>query len=644
VCGTGNTGSKYTLKPERSFSMKNFVLLLVLLLSISLYGQHAAGIIEGKVTDLQTGEPLIGANVFLDSTRLGTSTDVKGFYRILNVPAGSYSITAKYIGYKSLSRNNIKVTGGKTVVVDFPLTAEAYSVSEILIVSERPQVKGSRTNSVAYYVDQTGMSPFEGSPDFNTEEYGIILENDFFSALDKPLSTFSVDVDAASYSNCRRFITDNQLPPAGAVRIEEFINYFDYDYPAPKDDKPFSVTLEYSDCPWNNKAKLLHIGLKGKEIARNETKANNLVFLIDVSGSMKSPDKLPLVQRAFNMLVDQLESKDRIAIVVYAGAAGVVLPSVTAGQKDIIKNAINSLHAGGSTAGGEGLRLAYKIAEENFIKDGNNRIILATDGDFNIGISSTSELVDFIEKKRDKGIFFTALGFGMGNYKDERLQQLADKGNGTHGYIDNIMEAKKIFVNELTATLYTIAKDVKIQVEFNPAKVESYRLVGYENRLLNDKDFKDDKKDAGEIGSGHTVTVLYEIIPVKDDSPGTEPAALKYQVKNIRPEAYSGNELLSLKIRYKKPDEERSIEYETVLRDTPVKISKASDNFIFSAAVAEFAMLLKDSKYKGSASFAIILEKGKKSLGKDEFGYRQEFISIVEKAKLLSENPLIGAE
>jgi Ca-activated chloride channel family protein len=353
---------------------------------------------------------------------------------------------------------------------------------------------------------------------------------------------------------------------------------------------------------------------------------------------MNPPQKLPLVQKAFNMLVDELQAKDKVAIVVYAGAAGLVLPSTSADKKDIIKDAINNLKAGGSTAGGEGLRLAYKIAEENFIKGGNNRIILATDGDFNIGISSTSELVKFIEMKRDNGIFFTVLGFGMGNYKDDRLQQLADKGNGNHAYIDNIMEAKKVFVNELSATLYTIAKDVKIQVEFNPAKVKSYRLLGYENRLLNDQDFIDDKKDAGEIGSGHTVTALYEIVPYKDDTDKMEEAALKYQVKNIRPEAYRNNELLSIKIRFKQPDEDISTEYETVLKDAPVSLSEASDNYLFSSAVAEFAMLLKESKYKRDASFESVLENAKKSKGKDEFGYRQEFINIVESAVLLAQN------
>jgi Ca-activated chloride channel homolog len=609
--------------------MKNCILLLAFLLSINLTAQ--TGKIEGKVTDQQTGDVLIGANIYIDGTTFGASTDVNGYYIILNVPPGLYKLTAKYIGYQDLTLSKIKVEKGKTTKTNFVLIPEVYEISTMQIVSEMPGTSYNMLGKV-----RGGRADYDKLINFNTEEYAAVTENDFFNVMDRPLSTFSIDVDAASYSNCRRFIMTNQLPQTGAVRVEEFINYFDYDYPVPKDDKPFSVILEYSDCPWNKNAKLLHIGLKGRQIDKSETKASNLVFLLDVSGSMESPEKLPLVQKAFCMLVDQLSEKDQIAIVVYAGAAGLVLPSTSAGKKDIIKDAINKLHAGGSTAGGEGLMLAYKTAEDNFISGGNNRIILATDGDFNIGISSTSELVKFIEEKREKGIFFTALGFGMGNYKDERLQQIADKGNGTHSYIDNIMEARKVFVNELSATLYTIAKDVKIQVEFNPAEVKSYRLIGYENRLLNDKDFEDDTKDAGEIGSGHTVTALYEIVLNKGDVDGTEVAALKYQVKNIKQEAYRNKELLTLKIRYKEPDGNKSIEYETVLKNSPVSVSKASDNFLFSAAAAEFAMLLKDSKYKGNSSYESILKMAKASKGKDEFGYRAEFINLVERASLLA--------
>ncbi|MEZ4766318.1 MAG: von Willebrand factor type A domain-containing protein, partial [Calditrichia bacterium] len=333
---------------------------------------------------------------------------------------------------------------------------------------------------------------------FGTEEYSRITESGFREVIASPMSTFAADVDAASYANARRFIMRNQMPHPDVVRTEEFVNYFDYDYPQPEGDHPLSINIEYGECPWNSDNQLVHIGLRGKEIAKSDQKASNLVFLIDVSGSMKSPDKLPLLKESFKMLVDNLSPEDRIAMVVYAGNAGLVLPATDGNEKRKIIDALDELQAGGSTAGGEGIQLAYKVAKENFIKNGNNRVILATDGDFNVGISNTAELVRFIEKKRDDGIFLTVLGFGSGNYKDNRLQELADRGNGNHAYIDNILEAKKVLVNEITATLFTIAKDVKIQVEFNPAKVKSYRLIGYENRRLNTEDFTDDKKDAGE--------------------------------------------------------------------------------------------------------------------------------------------------
>ncbi|MBZ0198355.1 MAG: von Willebrand factor type A domain-containing protein [Ignavibacteriaceae bacterium] len=614
--------------------MKNLIVFIVIVLSTLVVGQQRTGTIEGSVTDAQTGTALIGANVIIEGTRLGAATDVNGYYKIEMAPVGIYTVTARYIGYAQQKKENVVVSVGQSIKIDFGLITESYELSEVSVMSIKPLINKNTTMGGVNY--NTGaLRDYWGEPNFNTEEYSFITENDFFNAVEKPLSTFSIDVDAASYSNCRRFIMGNQLPPADAVRVEEFINYFDYDYPAAKGDKPFSVTLEYSDCPWNKDTKLVHIGLKGKEIDKREKKQSNLVFLLDVSGSMDEPKKLPLVQKAFNLLVDQLDEKDKIAIVVYAGAAGVVLPSTSVNEKIKIKDAINNLHAGGSTAGGEGLALAYKIADENFIKGGNNRIILATDGDFNVGVSSTSELVRFIEEKRDKGIFFTALGFGMGNYKDGRLQELADKGNGNHAYIDNILEAKKVFVNELSATLYTIAKDVKIQIEFNPVKVKSYRLIGYENRLLNDQDFTDDKKDAGEIGAGHTVTALYEIVPNENEK--LESTDLKYQVNKIKPESYKIDELLSLKIRYKKPDEDKSVEYETVLNSSLVEIDRASDNFIFSSAVAEFAMLLRNSKYKGESNYKSVLQKAKRSKGKDEFGYRAEFINLVERVSLLSE-------
>ncbi|GLB47886.1 vWA domain-containing protein [Neptunitalea lumnitzerae] len=471
---------------------------------------------------------------------------------------------------------------------------------------------------------------------YNTEEYDVITENNFKEVLKNPLSTFSADVDGASYSNTRRFISKGQLPPKDAVRVEEFINYFNYNYKQPKGNHPFSITTEVSDCPWNANNKLVHIGLQGKEIDMENAPKSNLVFLLDVSGSMDSPDKLPLLKSSFNLLVNQLGENDRIAIVVYAGAAGVVLPSTTCNYKETIMEAINNLNAGGSTAGGEGIQLAYKIAHDNFIQGGNNRIILATDGDFNVGTSSNAALVRLIEEKRASGIFLSVLGFGTGNYKDNKMEQIADKGNGNYNYIDNLFEAKKVLVNEMGGTLVTIAKDVKIQVEFNPAKVAQYRLIGYENRTLNAEDFDNDTKDAGELGSGHTVTALYEIVPVGNEN--TTEAGYKYQQTTIAETAYKGNELATVKFRYKAPEANESTLLEEIIKDNGVTLNKTSDNFRFSAAVAEFGLLLRDSKFKGISNYAQVLALAKAAKGTDENGYRIEFIKMVDMAKNFDTN------
>jgi Ca-activated chloride channel family protein len=413
------------------------------------------------------------------------------------------------------------------------------------------------------------------------------------------------------------------------------INYFSYDYPQPQKDHPFSITTEISTCPWNTSHRLIHIGLQGKSLETKQLPPSNLVFLLDVSGSMGQPNKLPLLQKAFKLLVNELGPNDRVSIVVYAGAAGLVLPSTAASKKETISSAIERLSAGGSTAGGAGIKLAYKVAHENYIREGNNRIILATDGDFNVGVSSTSELVRMIEDYRKKGIFLTILGFGMGNYKDGRMEQLADKGNGNYFYIDNLMEAKKVFINDMRGTLFTIAKDVKLQLEFNPAKVKAYRLIGYENRLLNKEDFADDTKDAGELGAGHTVTALYEIIPFGSDEevPGAD--ELKYQANKISPKAFKNKEILTLKLRYKKPDEDKSKLIVHPLLDDNIVLAKTSDNFKFSAAVAAFGMLLRDSEFKGDVDYNPVLKLAREGKGKDYFGYRAEFIQLVEKCSLL---------
>ncbi|MEP7258930.1 MAG: VWA domain-containing protein, partial [Flavitalea sp.] len=464
-----------------------------------------------------------------------------------------------------------------------------------------------------------------------------IVENKFLEPAGNPLSTFSIDVDEASYSNVRRYLLNGSLPPAGAVRIEEMINYFDYDYPQPKNDDPFSVNTEISDCPWSPQHRLVHIGLQGKEIPLQNLPSSNLVFLIDVSGSMEDMNKLPLVKASMKMLVDQLREKDKVAIVVYSGNAGLVLPSTGGDNKVKIREAIDNLEAGGSTAGGAGISLAYKTARENFISGGNNRIILATDGDFNVGASSDDDLIQLVEKERKSGVFLSVLGYGMGNYKDNKMQQIADKGNGNHSYIDNINEAKKVLVNEFGSTLFTIAKDVKVQVEFNPAKVQSYRLVGYENRVMAAEDFNDDKKDAGELGSGHTVTALYEIIPVgvkNEFSTSVDP--LKYQSKGDKaPTIYLGDEIMTIKLRYKTPEGDISKLIVHPVSDRQVPLSQVSDNFRFSAAVASFGLLLRNSEFKQQASFEQSLSLAKSAKGKDVNGYRQEFIQLVGAANAM---------
>ncbi|RLD46473.1 MAG: hypothetical protein DRI94_14750 [Bacteroidetes bacterium] len=464
---------------------------------------------------------------------------------------------------------------------------------------------------------------------YNTESYDVINENNFKNVINDPLSTFSIDVDRASYSNVRRFLNQNQKPVKDAVRIEELINYFDYDYPQPNDEHPFSSTVELDNCPWNSNHKLMLIGLKGENINEDEIPVNNLVFLIDVSGSMSSANKLPLLKQAFKYLVSNLRAKDKVSIVVYAGAAGQVLSPTPGNQKSKIIAALDLLQSGGSTAGGAGIELAYKTAKQNFIKGGNNRVILATDGDFNIGSSSNAEMVRLIESKRDDGIFLSILGFGMGNYKDSKMESISNAGNGNYAYIDNILEAKKVFGKELWGTLYTIAKDVKIQVEFNPSQVKSYRLIGYENRILNKEDFNNDKKDAGEIGCGHTVTALYELVMTDSDENNNNVDPLEYQkISSVK-----SKNIMTLKLRYKKPDEDIS---KLITKRYKSSNLKATDNIKFASSVAEFGMLLRDSNHKENANYNQVLTMAKKSKGNDSYGYKSDFIKLVEIAELLS--------
>jgi Ca-activated chloride channel family protein len=473
---------------------------------------------------------------------------------------------------------------------------------------------------------------------FNTADYDGIVENAFLDPLSHPLSTFSVDVDTASYSNIRRFINDGTLPPPDAVRVEEMINYFKYDYPEPTQGKPFSINVDVAGCPWEPSHRLVRIGLKGREVATDQRGPSNLVFLLDVSGSMDEPKRLPLVKQALRLLVDKLTPNDRVAIVVYAGASGLALPSTSGANKDQILSAIEDLKPGGSTNGAEGIQRAYKLATDNFIKGGVNRVILATDGDFNVGVTSEGDLIRLIEGKAKTGVFLTVLGVGDDNLKDSTMQKLADKGNGNYAYLDSLDEARKVLVQQTNGTLVTIAKDVKVQVEFNPASVASYRLIGYEKRVLRDGDFNDDKVDAGEIGAGHTVTALYEVVPM-----GVEPnpAAsippldpLKYQEPMRKPLGNS-HEMLTVKLRHKAPDSDKSELTTRALVDNHQKFETASPDFRFAVAVAEFGMILRDSKHKGNGSLDTVLEWAEGAKGSDPNGYRAGFIELVRKAQNL---------
>lgn len=637
--------------------MKTIIsIFVVMLLSAATMAPEQHRLINGEVTD-ETGTPLAGVSVVEDGSPNGTITDMKGVYQIYVAPEATHLVFS-YIGYETrkirieksnqmsvqLQSSNVlqeeimlrAYREDKKVKADIDYNMHEGSGQMVQLAVASPGGKGhaQRAYGVASY------APEPGYIQYNTEGYSAIHENGFKDVLHNPLSTFSIDVDKASYSNVRRFLNMGQLPPVDAVRLEEMINYFSYDYPEPHGKHPFSVYTEISVCPWNPSHQLLHVGLKGKNMDKDELPASNLVFLIDVSGSMGSPNKLPLLKQAFRMLVNELRPVDRVAIVVYAGAAGLVLESTDGSNKQEIIAALDKLQSGGSTAGGAGLELAYKVAQDNYIEEGNNRIILATDGDFNVGSSSNAGMERMIEKKRENGVFITVLGFGMGNYKDDKMEIIADKGNGNYAYIDNIQEARKVLINEFGGTLFTIAKDVKFQMEFNPARVKGYRLVGYENRLLNDEDFNDDKKDAGEMGAGHTVTALYEIIPAGSDESLKAIDPLKYQsareekiLKRVRPDTNA--ELMTIKLRYKQPDGKISTKVEIPVMGRVLDLDETSDNFRFSASIAEFGLILRSSPYQAEASMEKVIAMAKAAVGDDEEGYRSEFIRLVKLAEVL---------
>lgn len=539
----------------------------------------------------------------------------------------SYTINDEWNGNSQSQAEDVDAFDGADIVDN------ETDYSKAMEPDRKSTIHSKMDNDVAAVKDESEIYNYNTENNYipgniyNTEEYNPIIENDFLSAYSNPLSTFSIDVDTASYSNVRRMILDYDYVDPDAVRLEEMINYFKYDYPQPKSNVPFSVTTELSDCPWNEDTKLLLIGLQAKDIDLSDRPKSNIVFLLDVSGSMDEPDKLPLMQKAFAMLTENLTENDRISIVTYAGEDKVVLKGARGDQTQKIVSALMDLSAGGSTAGSAGIKTAYQLAEKYFIEGGNNRVILATDGDLNVGITSEEGLTRLIEQEREKGVFLSVLGFGTGNLKDNKMEALADNGNGNYAYIDSILEAKKVLVEELGGTLFTVAKDVKLQVEFNPNQVKGYRLIGYENRKLNKEDFNDDTKDAGEIGAGHSVTALYEIA-TWDSSLDVPSSKLKYQTEVKSPK---NKEWLTINIRYKDPDGDKS-KLLSVPVDGRIYTKKMPENLAFASSVASFGMLLRDSEWKGTATYdKILAQLDELNIQNDE--YKLEFATLVKMMK-----------
>lgn len=624
--------------------MKKILLLIPVLCLVLAFLKQEPVTVTGQVK-AGDGSVIANATVKEKGKTAAAVTDEQGNFSI-TVSHGNATIIITAIGYQT---QELALKSKKKVSIT--LADQEDELEDVVVMAYSTPMRQKSKRMYAENAAPVMDKSYNGAPgivtnrmeirdvkeyDYNTEGYDHIQDNKFLRVTDNPLSTFSIDVDAASYGNVRRFLNNGSLPPAGAVRIEELINYFHYNYPQPAADKPFTINTEMTQAPWNKDHKLVMIGMQGKRIATDKLPASNLTFLIDVSGSMEDENKLPLVKASMKMLTDQLRESDKVSIVVYAGAAGLVLKPTSGANKIKIKEAIDNLEAGGSTAGGEGISLAYKTAKQNFIAGGNNRVILCSDGDFNVGESSDDAMERLIEAERKGGVYLTVLGYGMGNYKDSKMQKLAQKGNGNHAYIDDISEAKKVLVNEFGGTMFAIAKDVKLQVEFNPALVQGYRLIGYENRMLAKEDFNDDKKDAGELGSGHTVTAIYEIIPVgvKDTMMGSVDA-LKYQ-QPVKSGNYSGTEMMTVKARYKPVNSETSLLLEYPISNNITGIESASENLRFSASVAAFGMLLRNSDFKGAASYDMVLQLAKKAKGEDEEGYRAEFVKLVEKAKYLS--------
>ena len=674
--------------------MKYTIAFLLTLLAIRSDAQEIAGRI---LDDTKQPLPSAVVQVLQGGiVKGGAATDYDGTYAVKGLDPGYYDVMVVYVGLDTSLTTGVVVSANGTTTINTSMKKSRMRSKCIMITAykiplvdqnspdthtlTREQLRsiptteisdlagmspgvyqsqkgaavnigGARTEGTTYLIDgvvvqgNTGVNMSQGGiemidangqPKFynpSDASYKKDPENDFKNVLASPLSTMSVDVDRASYSNVRRFINEGQRPPVDAVRIEEMVNYFDYDYAQPEGKDPITIQTELTDCPWYQGHQLLHIGMQALKIKTDNLPPSNLVFLIDVSGSMESPERLPLLVAGMKLLVQQLRPIDKVSIVTYAGNAGLALPATSGSEKQTIIDALDKLEAGGSTAGGAGITLAYKIAKKNFIAGGNNRVLLATDGDFNVGVSSDNELEELIVKERETGIFLTCLGFGTDNLKDSKMEVMADKGNGNYSYIDNILEAQKTLVSEFGGTLFTVAKDVKAQIEFNPARVQGYRLIGYEDRMLNAEDFKDDKKDAGDMGSGHTVTIIYEIIPAGISSSAMRDADdLKYQPNNKSSNAYS-SELATIKFRYKKPDGDTSIEMQHVIPGDVSEFSKASENTRFACSVAMFGMLLKGSSHAGGSTYDNVISMAEDSRQYDKEGYRAEFIRLVKAAK-----------
>jgi len=596
------------------------MIILVLLVTQGSSGLANGGIIKGYVKDGTTLEDLPGVVVYNKSLKQITQTNEVGYFEIKANKHDELLFTKD--GYNTI---NLKIVDSNSIKINLMPLIEGVSHISRLSLVQNSNMRSERKIMVGGIIP--AVQP--------AESYRRVSENKFITPAQEPFSTFAIDVDGASYSNIRRMINAGKLPPKDAVRIEEMINYFSYDHFQNGNKEPVKISTELTNSPWNKAHQLLRIALKAKDIPTDNLPPANFVFLIDVSGSMQGDGRLPLVKSSLKLLIDQLREEDQVAIVTYAGQAGVKLNSIKANQKMTIKQAIDELTAGGSTAGGEGIKMAYDIASKNFLKNGNNRIILATDGDFNVGLSSDEAMEDLITKERESGVHLTVLGFGMGNLKDSKMELLANKGHGNYAYIDNISAARKAMITEFGGTMFTVAKDVKVQVEFNPYYVQSYRLIGYENRLLEQEDFNNDNKIGGDMGVGHTVTAIYEIIPTGVKNSFNSVDSLKYQSNKALKIGVNNKEYANVKFRYKDVKSQQSKLQEEVVQANIRDFNLITDDFRFASAVVEFGMLLRNSEFKQNSSFDSIIERAKSAKGQDREGYRAEFISLVKNSQLL---------